>query len=274
MRGMQGGCMNIFIEGLQGMGKSTLLHRLSEIYPDYHVYREGDYCPIELAWCSYMTKAEYAVAIRQYPALTGEIERWTTREQYAEDKYIVQYTRILTDEPGFHQYMSQFEIYNGRKTLEEFEEIIFRRYRNLPTENAGNLFECAFLQNIMEEFILYQQLPDNRICSFYRKLFEIIPKTGFRLLYLYDDKIEEAIRQISLERSDAEGNPFWYPLMIEYLKNSPYGKKHNLQGFSDLISHFRHRQQLEMQIIREMPEGYAVILPAKKYTDETLRSIE
>ena len=28
---------NIFIEGLQGMGKSTLLQKLSEKYPSYHV---------------------------------------------------------------------------------------------------------------------------------------------------------------------------------------------------------------------------------------------
>ena len=51
--------MNFFAEGLQGSGKSTLVQRLSEQRPDYPVYREGDYSPVELAWCAWMTGAQY-----------------------------------------------------------------------------------------------------------------------------------------------------------------------------------------------------------------------
>ena len=136
--------MNIFIEGLQGSGKSTLLQKLSEKHPAYHVYREGDYCPVELAWCSYMTAEEYAEALERYPALAEEIRRRTVlegggcgvpeggRDGMAAEHvapaegahHIVEYTRILTDEPGFHRYMEQFEIYNGRKPLREFEKIV------------------------------------------------------------------------------------------------------------------------------------------------------
>ena len=34
-----------FIEGLQGAGKSTLVNRLAENYPEKKVCREGDYTP-------------------------------------------------------------------------------------------------------------------------------------------------------------------------------------------------------------------------------------
>ena len=51
--------MNYFIEGIQGAGKSTLTGRLAEKLPDCHVFREGDYNPVELAWCSYLTKEQY-----------------------------------------------------------------------------------------------------------------------------------------------------------------------------------------------------------------------
>ncbi len=40
---------NVFIEGIQGMGKSTLLNRINSAVPEFHVCREGDYSPIELA---------------------------------------------------------------------------------------------------------------------------------------------------------------------------------------------------------------------------------
>ena len=104
--------MNIFVEGLQGMGKSTLLQKLSRKYPEYHVYHEGDYCPVELAWCTYMTQREYEEALSAYPTLKEEMTRRTYREG---DRYIMEYTRILTDVPGFHRDMERFEIYNGRK---------------------------------------------------------------------------------------------------------------------------------------------------------------
>lgn len=36
---------NIFVEGIQGMGKSTLINGISKLLPKLHVCREGDYSP-------------------------------------------------------------------------------------------------------------------------------------------------------------------------------------------------------------------------------------
>ena len=58
---------NIFIEGVPGTGKSTLLNRLAQERPEYRAYREGDLSPVELAWCSYMTKDAYEAVLRRYP---------------------------------------------------------------------------------------------------------------------------------------------------------------------------------------------------------------
>lgn len=88
-------------------------------------------------------------------------------------------------------------------------------------------------------------------------------KENFRLLYLYSDKIEENIRIIQKERSDQAGNQMWYPVMMEYLVNSPYGKAHGYKGFEDLITHLKHRQQVELRIVREIVGDRASILPAK-----------
>ena len=240
------------------MGKTTFLEKLQQKHPECHAYREGDYCPVELAWCSYMTEDEYKEAIHQYPSLQSEIENWTTRE---DDTYIVAYTRIITDVPGFHKYMEQFEIYNGRRPKEEFEAIILNRYQKLPSAQNG-IFECAFFQNIVEELILFQEQTDEEICSFYKKLFPIASRTDFTLYYLYGENIEEKITRIRAERSDGQGNPVWYPLMMEYLKQSPYGQKHHIEDFDGMIAHFRHRQQLELRIIKEILGSHAQVLPA------------
>lgn len=249
---------NIFIEGLQGMGKSTLLQKIASHRPEYRVCREGEYSPVELAWCAWMNEEQYAAVLEKYASLRSEIEACTYREG---DHYIVTYTKILTDIPGFHKDLERYEIYNGRKTLQELEEIVFARYRRFS--GSGYLFECAFMQNIVEDLMLFHQLDDEKILEFYQRLYAVMPKEHFRLLYLYSEKIEENIRIIQKERSDGEGNQMWYPVMMEYLVNSPYGKAHGYREFNDLISHLKHRQQVELRIVREIVGDKARILPAK-----------
>ena len=66
--------MNYFIEGLQGIGKSTLVKRLSEMHPEYLAVHEGDYSPVELAWCAYVRKDEYEGILEKYDPIRREIE--------------------------------------------------------------------------------------------------------------------------------------------------------------------------------------------------------
>ena len=65
--------MNYFVEGLQGSGKSTLVRRLSEKYHDYKAVCEGDYSPVELAWCAYVDKKTYAGILDKYSDIRDEI---------------------------------------------------------------------------------------------------------------------------------------------------------------------------------------------------------
>lgn len=258
---------NIFIEGIQGMGKSTLFNHISSTIPEFHICREGDYSPIELAWCTWMTKEEYELLLKQYEPLHNEIIKNTVQEN---NHFIVSYTKIITDIPNFHKEAEKFEIYNGRKSLQDFKNIIFSRYKNF-TKN-GYLFECSFFQNIIEDLILFHQLADDKIIEFYHELYKNIDKEQFLLLYLYNDNIEETIKIIKKERCDNHGNEVWYSLMSEYLIHSPYGKKHGYSTFEDMAAHFRHRQQLELRIIKEMIGENAIILPAKNWKIEEILS--
>ena len=251
---------NIFIEGIQGMGKSTLLNSMVTAIPELHVCREGDYSPIDLAWCTWMTEEEYTHLLKRFEEIQDKIRKNTIEE---DGHFIVTYTKIITDIPNFHKEAEQFEIYNGRKSLQDMKNIIFSRYRNFK-EN-GYLFECSFFQNIIEDLILFHQLNDDEIVAFYHQLFDEINKEQFLLLYLYSDKLEETIASIKKERCDNNGKEIWFSLMMEYLIHSPFGKKHGYNTFDDMISHFKHRQQLELLIIREIIGERTVILPAKEW---------
>ena len=91
---------NIFIEGIPGMGKSTLLNAIHREKPEYRIFREGDYSPVELAWCTWMSESEYREVLHRYPSLVEEIEKNKVREG---NHFVVSYTKILTDIPGFHK---------------------------------------------------------------------------------------------------------------------------------------------------------------------------
>ncbi|WP_167959121.1 P-loop NTPase family protein [Anaerosporobacter faecicola] len=254
---------NIFIEGIPGCGKTTLLNRLNEALPEYQCFREGDWSPVELAWCSYMNQDEYEKALRLFPMLEEEIRKNTIDEG---EKKVVTYTKIRTEEPDFYSYMEQFEIYNGRRTRGEFHDIVMSRFQRF--NETGKLFECSFFQNIVEELLLYEQYEEEKIFAFYKELLEHVDLNSFLLIRLETTDIKTTIEQIKKERVNEQGEEVWYRMMMEYLNQSPYGKVHQYSTFQDLVDHFTRRMQMEDRIMKELLTNHCIRLESKKYTFE------
>lgn len=252
--------LNFFIEGLQGAGKSTLVKRLSDRLPDYTVFHEGDYSPVELAWCAYVTEAQYKDILARYPTLQKEIQDKTVTE---EEYRIIRYTQILTDVPGFHKDLEKYEIYNGNLDRESFEQVIFSRFRKWNGE--GQIFECSVFQNIIDNQMLYFMMSDDEILAFYERLHGILSGKPYRILYLDVEDIEAAIGVIKKERSDDNGNELWFPLMLKYLAESPYGKEHALSGMAGLLCHLEKRRNLERRIIDRIFKENTIVVKAKDY---------
>ena len=251
---------NYFIEGLQGAGKSTLVQKLSAHLPEYTVFREGDYSPVELAWCTYATEAQYQNVLTQYPSLAEEIRAKTVTEGQHK---IICYTQILTDVPDFHRSLEKLEIYNGNLDRMSFEAVVLERFGRWNGE--GQIFECSVFQNIIENQILYLGMRDEEILDFYRRLEKILHGRPYRILYLDVEDIAGAIGVIRKERSDDAGNELWFPMMLRYLEESPHGKACGLSGFAGLLAHLEHRRNLERRIIDEIFREQTVMLRAKAY---------
>lgn len=254
---------NYFIEGLQGAGKSTFVQRLSDRRSGCQVFREGDYSPIDLAWCAYVTKEQYDGILDNYPSLTEEIKAKTVVEG---NRKIICYTRILTDVPGFHQNLEKYEIYNGNLDRESFEDVIFRRFGKWGGE--GQIFECAVFQNIIENQMLYFMMPDDEIVGFYIRLKRVLADKPYKIIYLDVEDIPSGIEAIRKERADDKGNELWFPLMLRYLEESPYGKAYKVSGLEGLLAHLEKRKALEHRIIEEVFQENTLILKAKNYEME------
>ena len=250
--------MNYFVEGIQGSGKSTMVAKLSKEHPDYAVFHEGDYSPIELAWCAYLTEAQYTEVIEKYEQIKEDIEKKTVQEG---DRKVVMYTQIITDVPGFHKHMEQYESYNGRLSSDAFEEIVLKRFSKWKDDKQ--IFECSLFQNIIENQILYLEMSDEQIIEFYRKVAKTLEGKSYRLVYLQVDDIRATEEVIRKERSDAQGNELWFPLMIRYIEESPYGKRNHLIGMDGLVSHLEHRIALEKTIIDKLFAGCTTIRERK-----------
>ncbi|MDE5932862.1 MAG: deoxynucleoside kinase [Lachnospiraceae bacterium] len=251
---------NYFVEGLQGAGKTTFVQRLSDELKDYRVFREGDFSPVELAWCAYVTEEQYSNILMEYPSIAEEIERKTVTEG---DRKIICYTQILTDIPDFHKNLEKFEIYHGNLDKESFEKVVLERFGRWSGE--GQIFECSIFQNIIENQLLYFMMTDEEILDFYGRLKRVLGDKPYRIIYLDVEDIPAAIDIIRKERSDDEGNELWFPMMVWYLEESPYGKAHGLKGLEGLLGHLEKRKSLEHRIMGEVFGENGIAVRAKEY---------
>lgn len=251
---------NYFVEGLQGAGKSTMVQLLSEKLKNYTVFHEGDYSPVELAWCACVTEEQHKNVLARFPNLKDEITNKTVLEG---EHRIICYTQILTDIQGFHKDLEQYEIYNGNLDRDSFENVILTRYKKW--DGTGQIFECAIFQNIIENQLLYLMMTEDEIVDFYSRLKVALSNKPFKIIYLDVEDVLGVIEVIRKERSDDEGNELWFPLLIKYIEESPYGKKHSLRGMKGLLMHLERRKALEHRIFNEIFKDNAIVVKSKDY---------
>ena len=132
------------------------------------------------------------------------------------------------------------------------------------------IFECSLFQNIVEDMILFRQATDEEIMSFYRLIREALNGKEYRIVYLKAKDIRSNLETIRKERSDEQGNELWFPMMIGFFNNCPYARTRNLKGEEDLISHFVHRQDLELRICKEIFPEKSVIIESKNYREKDI----
>ena len=220
---------------------------------------------MELAWCAYVDRDKYNKILDKYSSIRPMIDEKSFEEN---GKMVICYTQIITDVPGFHRDLEQYEIYNGRRSIEEFREIVLGRYKSWNTDKM--IFECSLLQNTVEDMILYRTLSDEEILDFYKEVRTALSGKDLHIFYLEAEDIAANIDVIRKERSDDKGNELWFPMMIRYFDESPYAKKFDVSGSDGLLSHLKHRQELELRICSEVFGDKCTVLKSKDYDEAML----
>jgi hypothetical protein len=268
----------ILIEGIPGSGKSTFARRIAEWYRNrgiaVNLYIEGQSHPADLSWNACVPIAEYGGILRRYEQLRDEIEHNT---MFEDDTAIVAYTLIKTDDRDFYKELEAFEVYDGRVPDEQFCKLHYDRWRSFgqtaASKEALNVFECAFLQNHVNEFLFWRDADEDTVIEHHNRLIDFVKCLSPVLIYLSQPDIRETIGRIARERVSREhGN--WIDRCVAYCENSPYGKRHNIKGYDGFIEFCAIRKQLEMKILRQLSIPHIVIENADYDWEYVWREIE
>jgi len=259
---------NIFVEGVPGSGKTTLIKQLAELLPEYNVCYEGDASPVELAWCACMTKAQYQEAKARYPQYAQAMD---AKAQAWEEYIVLPYTKIEGADGSFCADMEQYEIYGGRRSAEEFRSIVLKRFETFKA--TGNLLDCSFFQNIMDELLLFQCCTVREVVDFYREILARCDMDALRVVRLVPRDLAASLKFVRAERVDDDGMPVWAQGVTQYMAASPYGKAHDIRKFDDVIEYYAHRTEVEKAVFAIMPAGTYMDVISREYAAVVLKAL-
>jgi len=273
----------ILVEGMPGSGKSTISTKIRDYLGhkgiDVVLYNEGDMHPADMAWNALLTKEEYNNVINDNKEYENIIKK---NSIFEEDYVIVAYARLglHKDENELMKMFEAHEVYNGRVTSDRFKELHLKKWKKFAEQmkedkNKIVIFECAFLQNHVNELLAIHEKDLDYIKEYLIELIETVREFDPKLIYLNQLSVKETLNRVAKERvsDNKELYPNWIDMIIEYFERSNYGKHNNINGFDGLVRYFETRQAIELEAIKSLLIDNSIIYNDSYDWEELTRNV-
>ena len=265
------------VEGIPGSGKTTFARKIADYYRNrgvaVNLYNEGQAHPADLAWSACVPLNRLGALLKKYDGLENEIrENMHIDGDYA----IIAYTQVKTENREFYKELENYEVYDNRVAFDVFCRLHISRWdtfgKQAVEKDELNIFECAFLQNHINELQNFQLASKTDIEKHLNKLLSSVLGLSPVLIYLSQPDIRETIDRIAKERVSEHGN--WMDMASKYVENSPYGKANGLRGFDGLIRCIEDRKKIELGVLKSLPISSIIIENTEYDWESVWKSIE
>lgn len=272
----------LLIEGIPGSGKT----RTSEIIKAHYealgnkvsLYQEGDLHPVDLAWCSVFTESEYEHVLNECDDILPTLTQFTS---VVDSTYIVAYTKLglPMKDPRIIEIFEPKEIYGGKVSKEDFmvsHQKLWHRFLTSVTSTDVVIFECAYLQNHVNELMLMYDTTESEIINHLKSLIMVNHCFDIEMFYLDNENVKETIDRVSKERQSSDKSKWddWIDLVIAYIENSPYGSKIGQITLDDVYQYFEKRVEMDYKVIKNLPiKTHIINNPNFNYTERTKKII-
>lgn len=250
----------ILVEGIPGAGKSTTARKIEQRLraqgAKVRCFQEGELHPCDLAWHACVPASVYRDLFSTFEEHRDALEHYTPRQ--GATAYVA-YTKLELgpDHPLFTA-LKRYEPYRGSVSLNEFKALHLSRWCTFAERVKGDevtyIFECAYFQNHVTELMLTYQEPAESIAAYMQALIETARPLKPHLIYLSPTDIAWVIDHAANERkSEHPGWKDWFDQVIDYIKDSDYGKANRTTGRTGVLEFFERRRRLELDIIEQLP---------------------
>lgn len=246
----------IDFEGIHGSGKSAcawnLYNNLKRNSVETSVFFEYDMDstienPCDIRLTAVMERDEFELIIQKFISYED-----TLRAKLK--MYNGWYCIFLPDFKESPELYSSLEVYiadNGKIDSKRFIQALKGKIaafvEQAMSSNIVFVFENVIFQQILNELMRKMSCDEEQMIKYILELEEIMAPLNPLIFYLYPSDLREQINIVAKERisDNYELYPDWIDWMVEYLKDSEYGRMRNVSNREDLMVYFQERATVE-----------------------------
>jgi len=194
----------IFIEGVSGVGKSTMVRKLVEKLCKSKIYIEGDpYSPLDLCWAAYLTIPMYEDLLISYPLYAKEMSRNIIyKGEYILLRYQIERTPLYSEELHNELHKREF-CYNttNKMPLEKFTEVFANLWKRFDdTQYDYAIFDATLVSHMTNDLVRNYNASVDELVNHMETLLQIIKPFNPVIFYLSSENVRERVIKARINR--------------------------------------------------------------------------